>query len=56
MIWAMSAPGKHRDMTAPNWARTVKSLRKAAARLRLFGFTVTEPAALETPPCDQDPA
>ncbi len=37
-------------MTAPNWARRVRALRRKAADLRADDFQVIEPENLETPP------
>lgn len=39
-----------RDMSAPNWARTVKRARKLAAELRALDCQVIEPPNFETPP------
>jgi len=41
-------------MTAPNWARTVRRLRRMAEALRAYGFRVTEPKDFDKPPTDQD--
>lgn len=42
--------GTPRDMTAPNWKRTVTRLRNLAEELRAFDFEVREPDNFETPP------
>lgn len=46
----MSGP---RDTTRPNWARTVKALRRDAAKLRDHDFQVIEPDNLDTPPSER---
>lgn len=37
-------------MTAPNWGRTVRRLRKAIAELRSYDCEVREPDNFDTPP------
>lgn len=39
-----------KDMTAPNWARTVRRLRKMIEELRSYDCEVREPDSFETPP------
>lgn len=39
-----------RDMTEPNWARTVRRLRRWATELKAHGFEIIEPDGFETPP------
>jgi hypothetical protein len=41
---------EQRDPRAARHKRTVAVLRREAEKLRKWGFTVTEPADLETPP------
>jgi hypothetical protein len=40
----------HRDMTAPNWARTVKAARRKAEELKALDFEIREPDNFDTPP------
>lgn len=42
--------GTPRDMTAPNWRRTVAAARRKAEELRALDFEIREPANFETPP------
>lgn len=42
-----------RNMTRPNWARTVGAARKKAAALKALDFEVREPDNFETPPAER---
>ena len=44
-----------RDMSAPNWARTLPRLQRNAAELREYGWEVNEPPNVETPPGRRQP-
>jgi hypothetical protein len=39
-----------RDMTRPNWKRTLKRLRRNIAELREFDCEITEPENFDIPP------
>jgi hypothetical protein len=39
-----------RDMTAPNWARTLARLRRYAEELKAYDFQVKEPRNADVPP------
>jgi hypothetical protein len=39
-----------KDMSAPNWARTLARLRRLAEELRRNDFEVIEPPNFDTPP------
>ena len=42
-----------RDMTRPNWKRTLKRLRRLAAELRTYDMQVIEPPNMDTPPSER---
>jgi len=39
-----------KDMSAPNWSRTLRRLRRLAEELRRHDFQVIEPPDVELPP------
>lgn len=45
-----------RDMTAPNWARTVKRLRRYGEEMKKEGVIVFFPPDFDTPPAHRKPA
>lgn len=48
--------GSPRDLTAANWKRTLKRVRRNLAEARELGCTVIEPADFEVAPSLRKPA